>query len=444
MKQLLLVLTCLGFSFSARAQFTAIIYNTTPLTTECIGGTPLGAGCWATIYWDQNSNGPDPADLPAPVGGGFGQANFNQIDMASGENLLGIPGGFATEDAFSITTNTPQPSRYFIKVECGGVVWTSVVFTILDGLRDYDLTEGWECCTGCNEVPCIYPTLYNVTAEDFQNNPVYSECIPVCSDVPVIVCFVSLPQNRRPAVEINSGCNFGIVGSCDVDCEPAQFIFDPMSMVYNSETRTWCAAFLPLTSGCVCLNAEILPVEESSFDAVPRDGAVLVTWATASETEVDYFKLKRDGQVVYTCAGSNSATGATYSYLDENLANGRTYSYSLETVNLDGTVEVWNQIATATPSLNSAVITEYALHQNFPNPFNPSTSIVFDVVEENFVSLTVFNLTGQEVATLVNGITNAGRHTVNFDATNLTSGLYFYTVKIGNEFTATKKMLLVK
>ena len=116
----------------------------------------------------------------------------------------------------------------------------------------------------------------------------------------------------------------------------------------------------------------------------------------------------------------------------------------LETVNIGGSREAWGVVVNATPSVDNAVVTEYALLQNYPNPFNPSTNLVFDVVAENVVNLTVYNAMGQEVATLVNGTMAAGRHTVSFDAANLTSGLYFYTVKIGNEFTATKKMLLVK
>jgi len=148
--------------------------------------------------------------------------------------------------------------------------------------------------------------------------------------------------------------------------------------------------------------------------------------------------------MVGSVAAANSATGANYNFVDENASNGTTYEYTLETVNIGGSREAWGVVVSATPSVDNAVVTEYALLQNYPNPFNPSTNLVFDVVAENVVNLTVYNAMGQEVATLVNGTMAAGRHTVSFDAANLTSGLYFYTVKIGNEFTATKKMLLVK
>jgi len=89
------------------------------------------------------------------------------------------------------------------------------------------------------------------------------------------------------------------------------------------------------------------------------------------------------------------------------------------------------------------VITEYALHQNYPNPFNPETQITFDLLEAGTVHLTVYNLMGQEVTSLVNGGMTAGRHSVRFDATNLPSGLYLYRMDV-NGFTGQHKMLLLK
>jgi Secretion system C-terminal sorting domain len=85
----------------------------------------------------------------------------------------------------------------------------------------------------------------------------------------------------------------------------------------------------------------------------------------------------------------------------------------------------------------------YELAQNYPNPFNPTTVINYSVPEKAEVTLKVFNLLGQEVATLVNGVQNIGSHQVSFNANNLTSGVYFYTIKAGS-FTSTRKMMLIK
>jgi hypothetical protein len=85
----------------------------------------------------------------------------------------------------------------------------------------------------------------------------------------------------------------------------------------------------------------------------------------------------------------------------------------------------------------------FELSQNFPNPFNPTTTIQFDIQKSGYYSLKVYNLLGQEVATLVAGNKSAGRYSVNFDASNLTSGMYVYRLS-GNNVNLTRKMLLMK
>jgi len=85
----------------------------------------------------------------------------------------------------------------------------------------------------------------------------------------------------------------------------------------------------------------------------------------------------------------------------------------------------------------------YALRQNYPNPFNPSTQIQFAIPKQSNVELKIFNLLGQEVASLVHETLSAGNHSVTFDARGLASGVYFYRLKAG-DFTATKSMMLLK
>ncbi|MEP1141944.1 MAG: T9SS type A sorting domain-containing protein, partial [Balneola sp.] len=85
----------------------------------------------------------------------------------------------------------------------------------------------------------------------------------------------------------------------------------------------------------------------------------------------------------------------------------------------------------------------FTLLQNYPNPFNPSSTIKFGIPEGAIVKLEVYNMLGQKVKTLVDERKSAGFHTVTFDATNLTSGMYIYRIKtIG--FVQVKKMMLVK
>lgn len=86
---------------------------------------------------------------------------------------------------------------------------------------------------------------------------------------------------------------------------------------------------------------------------------------------------------------------------------------------------------------------EFKLYGNFPNPFNPSTKIQFSLPTNNYVTLKVYDISGREVASLVNSQMNAGQHLVNFDASNLSSGIYYYKLSAGS-FTQTNKMILMK
>ena len=92
---------------------------------------------------------------------------------------------------------------------------------------------------------------------------------------------------------------------------------------------------------------------------------------------------------------------------------------------------------------NQQVPNVYSLSQNFPNPFNPVTEIKFSIPSQSFVKLVVYDISGNEVATLVNNEKTAGNYSVNFDATNFASGIYFYKLTAGS-FESTKKMALVK
>ena len=88
-------------------------------------------------------------------------------------------------------------------------------------------------------------------------------------------------------------------------------------------------------------------------------------------------------------------------------------------------------------------LSNYILYQNYPNPFNPTTSLQYAIVSRQFVTLKVFDLLGREVATLVNEEKSAGEYEVEFNGTELPSGIYFYQLKAGG-IIQTKKMILLK
>jgi hypothetical protein len=94
-------------------------------------------------------------------------------------------------------------------------------------------------------------------------------------------------------------------------------------------------------------------------------------------------------------------------------------------------------------NISEAIPSEYSLMQNYPNPFNPTTNIKYQITNKGFVTLKVFDIMGREISNLVNEKQNAGTYEVTFDASSLSSGVYFYRLETGN-FTDTKKLMVIK
>jgi hypothetical protein len=91
----------------------------------------------------------------------------------------------------------------------------------------------------------------------------------------------------------------------------------------------------------------------------------------------------------------------------------------------------------------AGIIDNYTLEQNYPNPFNPSTKIVFQIPEPGNVSLKIYDMLGNEVVSLLNEEKQPGKYEIEFNASHLSSGIYFYTLRSGT-FINTKKMILIK
>ena len=100
-------------------------------------------------------------------------------------------------------------------------------------------------------------------------------------------------------------------------------------------------------------------------------------------------------------------------------------------------------LLTGNQNISNNIPNKYSLKQNYPNPFNPTTKISFDLPKQDFVTLKVYDVLGKEVAKLVNEQRNAGSYIIDFNASHLSSGVYFYRIESG-EFMQVKKMLLIK
>ena len=220
------------------------------------------------------------------------------------------------------------------------------------------------------------------------------------------------------------------------------------------------------SGGAVTSICTIIPVELTSFISSVNGNNVTLSWVTASEVNNSGFEVQRKGSSLPTGQAGLQSTvsnfetigfvegyGTTtetnhYSFEDKNLSSGN-YSYRLRQIDFDGTFEYSNEI-----EVEINIPNEFSLSQNYPNPFNPKTVIGYQLPVSGSVTLKVYDLLGREVAVLVNEEKPAGVYEVEFsakggsasggDAFNLSSGVYFYQLKVGNQFIELKKLVLLK
>jgi hypothetical protein len=226
----------------------------------------------------------------------------------------------------------------------------------------------------------------------------------------------------------------------------------PQGMIYASSGHNRQALVLAkpvLTNIMATADWGALPVELSSFVADINGRNVTLNWSTSTETNNSGFTIERrfvtgnSWIAIGEVTGKGTTTTAQeYSYSDRNLLSGK-YSYRLKQTDYNGNYEYFNlntEVEIGSPE-------KFSLAQNYPNPFNPSTKISYDIPSAGLVSLNVFDMSGKLVANLVNQVQQTGYYTVTMDASSLSTGAYYYKLSFngnGNEFVATKKMLLVK
>lgn len=150
-------------------------------------------------------------------------------------------------------------------------------------------------------------------------------------------------------------------------------------------------------------------------------------------------KKSTDGGLTWNTMTTSGLTAITS--MEFKRVGSTVYGYA---ITANGNVLKVTDVVTGINTVNNLIPSEYKLEQNYPNPFNPTTNINFSLPKSSNVSLKVYDALGKEVATLVNEFRTAGNYTSEFSAaSNLTSGIYFYTLTSEN-FTSTKKLMLVK
>jgi hypothetical protein len=186
-----------------------------------------------------------------------------------------------------------------------------------------------------------------------------------------------------------------------------------------------------------------LPVEMTSFSASVKQGNVSLKWTTATETNNYGFEVQRSSKnnswekIGFVKGSLTSTVSHEYGFTDNNAKTG-SYFYRLKQLDMSGAFEYSDAV-----EASLAAPKEFSLSQNYPNPFNPVTAIKYQLPQSARVTLKIYNAIGSEVATLVNEIKDAGSYSAVFDASKMTSGIYFYKLMAGKS-SITKKMILLK
>jgi photosystem II stability/assembly factor-like uncharacterized protein len=193
--------------------------------------------------------------------------------------------------------------------------------------------------------------------------------------------------------------------------------------------------------------SELVPVELSSFTANTNSDIVNLNWNTATETNNRGFEIQRksstyDFATVGFVNGNGTSTKINNYSWSEKLQPG-TYSYRLKQFDYNGKFEYSKSVEVV------VIPKKFSLEQNFPNPFNPSTTIRYNIPFECNIKLNVFNSLGENVREFNIGTKSAGLYDLNFNSNRLTSGVYFYSITATSlngkqNFRCTKKMILMK
>lgn len=187
-----------------------------------------------------------------------------------------------------------------------------------------------------------------------------------------------------------------------------------------------------------------LPVELASFTATLNKNEINLFWKT--ETEVDNYgfdveKKVNNGEwnkITFVRGNGNSNSPKEYNYTDKELfVGGSRFQYRLKQVDNDGSFEYSDEIEV------EVVPDQFELSQNYPNPFNPATTIRFSLPRATQIKISLYNMLGEQVAAIVEGMFESGYHKVTFNASNLSSGPYIYRLE-SRDFVSVKKMILMK
>jgi hypothetical protein len=427
----------------------AVFHSDGPFTARCDStGGLLSDGTLVFIFEDWDRDGPDSSDwvFPAPViiPEENPHASFYSF-------VLNAQGGFNSSVwRYSGGTEPGIDIALYLRIFYGDSFdscYTSTVTILpLDGAThqlDFPF-DSWVC----GSAPCQIPSCetYEVFL-DYSDSTTISSCFYVC---PMNSCRIDVflrpgaSMMRPPIIQVLRGCD-SLLSSCAGVIVDAGSWYTFLDNWFSGSFRAqlWGRVTFSSLDSIPCGTLDTLTAEN-------RTEGINLHWNTTRETDLDSFELWR----VYSgtgCAGvipaSDNPSGNQYDFLDTGVSYVGAYGYNLVMVGNDGNkyaaahIRVVRHVPTVATDLS--IPCTFRLHPNYPNPFNPSTTITFDLPQTTRATVRVYDIAGREVALLSDDVFSAGTHSVSFYGSRLPSGIYFCRINAGR-FSATRKMILLK
>ncbi|MBD3291223.1 T9SS type A sorting domain-containing protein [candidate division KSB1 bacterium] len=347
---------------------------------------------------------------------------------------------------FQPETVLGKPTNGSLQVKAG-LVYVSLPDTTESSGTSISIPVNVTEVTGLDvtQVICAFsfdPTVLNVTGYRTNGTLTSAWELPTYYELSNRVGFefngVTALSGSGPLVYVD----FDVIGA-DGAVSPLNFI----TFKFNSDIPE-----AQLTNGSLTIDG-VIPVELAFFEVQESDGQVLLNWSTVTESNNYGFEIQRQfkdeetwQRIGFVEGHGTTSVPQSYSFVEQGLPGG-TYLYRLKQIDFDGAFEY-----SETVEVNLTIATTFALGQNYPNPFNPDTRIDYSIPDsengDQLVSLTIFNMLGEKIRTLISRRQSPGSYSAYWDGTDdsnvpVSTGIYIYRLKAG-QYAATKRMVLMK
>lgn len=201
---------------------------------------------------------------------------------------------------------------------------------------------------------------------------------------------------------------------------------------------------LTLSSSGFTISDTPLPVTLVSLKATVQNGSIKLAWETATETNNARFLIYRNDNIIGFVEGAGTSSQPhSYIFIDDAVVPGRTYTYVLADVDYANHVNKYEDNAVIVTLANDILEADFVVYKAYPNPFNPSVTINYQLSLANKVSASVYDMKGQLIEVLMDSDMPAGNHSLVWEASDISSGVYFLKMISGN-IAKTQKLLLMR